>query len=95
VLFGTDEIDLSSVAQIVHPGQLRGIGDALLKLRRHADGERTLARLLDEIEEGIEREGLDFLTRRKVGNLSMFRRFELAAALNRLRTLRVEPGPSA
>jgi predicted ABC-class ATPase len=94
VLFGTDEIDLSSVAQIVHPGQLRAIGDALLKLRRHADGERTLARLLDEIEEGIDREGLDFLTRRKVGNLSMFRRFELAAALNRIRTLRVEPGPS-
>ena len=88
VLFGTDELDLSSVAQIVHPGQLRAIGDALLKIKRLADGEKTLNDLLNEIGEGITANGLDFLTQHPTGNLSEFRRYELGAALNRLRTLK-------
>ncbi len=88
VLFGTDELDLSSVAQIVHPGQLRAIGDAMLKIKHLADGEKTLNDLLNEIEEGISEHGLDFLSQHPTGNLSEFRRYELGAALNRLRTLR-------
>ena len=34
-------------------------------------------------------DGLDALDRRSVGDLARFRRYELAAALNRLRTLQV------
>jgi hypothetical protein len=37
----------------------------------------------------IDRAGLDVLDRRPAGDLARFRRYELAAALNRLRTLRV------
>ncbi len=92
VLFGTEEIDLSAVEQIVHPGQLRAVGAALLVVRRLADGRRTVAEILDRVEGMTAGEGLDALTDRPVGDLAGFRRFELAAALNRLRTLRVRTG---
>ena len=92
VLFGTEEIDLSAVEQIVHPGQLRAVGAALLEVRRLADGRRTVAEILDRVERMTEGEGLDALTDRPAGDLAGFRRFELAAALNRLRTLRVRTG---
>jgi hypothetical protein len=53
------------------------------------DGSRTLPGLLDEIEQLLAIEGLDALDPGKPGDLAGFRRFELAAALNRLRSLRV------
>ncbi len=90
VLFGTGEIDVSAVAQIVHPGQLRAIGEALLRVRALADGALSLADILDRVAADIERGGLDVLVDRVVGDLCAFRRFELAAALNRLRTLEVK-----
>jgi hypothetical protein len=37
----------------------------------------------------IQANGLDILTEFPQGDLALFRRFELAAALNRLRTLQV------
>lgn len=37
----------------------------------------------------IHSQGLDILTEFPQGDLALFRRFELAAALNRLRTLQV------
>jgi len=89
LLFGTDEVDLSAVEQLVHPGQLRALGAALLRVRRLADGERSVAEILDRVDEEIARGGLDALVGRPLGTLCAFRRFELAAALNRLRTLRV------
>ncbi|GAB4255307.1 MAG: ABC-ATPase domain-containing protein [Deferrisomatales bacterium] len=95
VLFGAEEIDLSAVEQLVHPGQLRAVGAALLHVRRLADGRRTLAEILDEVDRLVARRGLDGLTDRPAGDLAGFRRFELAAACNRLRSLRVRPGPGA
>ncbi|TNF47834.1 ATPase [bacterium] len=89
VLFGTDEIDLTAVEQIVHPGQLRAIGRALIQIRDLADGNRTLKQILDLFDERIEKEGLDTLVRQPLPDLARFRRYELAAALNRLRTLKV------
>jgi len=93
LLFGTEEVDLSAVEQLVHPGQLRALGAALLGVRRLADGRRTVAEILDRVEEEVAAGGLDRLVDRPLGTLCAFRRFELAAALNRIRALRVaEPG---
>jgi hypothetical protein len=89
VLFGTEEIDLTSVEQVVHPGQLRAVGAALLAVRRLAGKDLDLAEILDRVDAEVRKGGLDTLTDRRVGDLAGFRRFELAAALNRLRTLRV------
>jgi hypothetical protein len=46
----------------------------------------VIAAVMDE----IERKGLDALDRRQLGDYVAFRPYELAAALNRLRTLKVK-----
>lgn len=90
IVFGTNEIDLSAVEQIADAGQLRAIAEAMVYLKQEfADGDRTLSQLLDEIEAAVAQDGLDVLAPFAVGNLAKFRRFELAAALNRLRSLAV------
>jgi hypothetical protein len=54
------------------------------------DGGVDIAGALDAVDRLLEERGLDTLDPRCVGDLAQFRRFELAAALNRLRTLRVD-----
>lgn len=90
IQFGEETIDLSAVEQLLTHAQTRAIGEALWYMcKRYMDGQRTVAELLDLVLADIEREGLDVLDRRQVGDLAAFRRYELAAALNRLRTVRV------
>ena len=90
VAFGTEDIDLAAVEQIVNPGQLRGIAEALIYAKeRYIDDRRSLSEILDKIIADIEAKGLDILTEYPQGDLAKFRRFELAAALNRLRSLSV------
>ena len=88
--FGTEAIDLSAVGQLTDESQLRAIAQALVHAkRRHMSDDRTLSDVLDALMAEIEDEGLDALAPFVVGDLAEFRRFELAAALNRLRSLRV------
>ncbi len=90
--FGHGTIDLALVSQIVERGQTRAIGAALALLAREGAGSTAnLPALLDRIEDLIENHGLDALDSRRPGDLVRFRRFELAAALNRLRTIRMAP----
>ena len=94
--FGTEEIDVSLLAQLVDPGQCRMIGDVLLECTRGlCDGRQTIAELLDAIEERIAADGLTAVAAPTFGDRAQARRFEIAAALNRLRSLRVVvPPPS-
>jgi len=88
--FGEDEIDVSLLAQIVEPGQCRMIGDALIALARGlADGTRSVAELLDALDARIAADGFAGLCAPSFGDRSRARRFEIAAALNRLRALRL------
>jgi len=90
ILFGRHEIDLTAVEQLVHPGQLNAIGQALYYAKeRYMDGRRTVAEILDLVMRDIDGKGLDVLDPRLMGNYARFRKQELAAALNRLRTLKV------
>ncbi len=91
ILFGRHEIDLSAVEQLVDPSQLNAIGQALYYAReKYMDGRRTLREILDAVERDIQHHGLDVIDSRPMGDYAYFRRFELAAALNRLRTLRIK-----
>lgn len=91
--FGAETIDIGAVEQIVSGSQARAVGAALLMAaHRFVNGTRTLEEILDRVEQVVADEGLDVLDARCVGNLAEFRRFELAAAFNRLRCLRVLPG---
>ena len=82
------ETDLSCVEQIVEHSQVRTIGQAVLELPM--EGDRSVRELLDILEEKISRDGIDALHPRwRVGNLAMPRPLEVAAALNRLRSLQI------
>ncbi len=87
--FGEEWIDLSAVEQLVDISQTRAIGDILhFALSNYIDGKRTLGEILDLVEVDLDREGLDAVSGYLKGNLARPRRYEIAAALNRLRTLR-------
>lgn len=51
--------------------------------------ERTLPQIVDRVLADVDHKGLDVLTPYRVGDLAAFRRFELAAAFNRVRALAV------
>ena len=90
LVFGNETIALSAVAQLVSRAQTLAVGRGLLLARtRFMDGQRSVSEILDLVTEVIEKDGLDELDDRKVGDLAHFRPMELAAALNRLRTLEV------
>jgi len=89
IQFGRETLDLAAVEQIVHWAQTRAIGSALdYARRRYIDGRRSLSEILDLVMADIEAEGLDVLERRRTGEFALFRRHELAAAFNRLRSFR-------
>lgn len=57
-------------------------------MKQYVLGENvTVAEALDRIEADVAKHGLDVLMPGHPGDLAEFRRFELAAALNRLRIL--------
>ncbi len=94
IRYGSDEIDLRAVEQIVDPSQTRAIGGALHYAATHLmDGRATIAEILDRLESVLDDQGVDVLdpfhrAGRHPGALARPRRFEIAAALGRLRTLR-------
>jgi MRB1590 C-terminal domain len=93
LVFGEETVDLGAVEQVVCSGQIRAIGRALALLPQVLDGEPCpVPEALRIVEEKIASDGLDVLDDRLSGDLSAFRRHELAAALNRLRALRVVRG---
>ena len=91
LLFGTETIDLVAVEQLASRAQTRAIGLAMAWLgRAFPRGAHSMPELLDAVARALRENGLDAFDSRLPGDLAHFRRFELAAALNRLRTLRVE-----
>jgi predicted ABC-class ATPase len=89
--YGEEEVDLAAVEQLVSFPQIRAVGQALAwaVVEGILDGSRTVPEILDAVEEAVDAGGLDALDARRPGDLAAFRRFELAATLNRLRSLHV------
>jgi len=91
MVFGTEDIDLAAVEQLVDLGQLRAIAEAMVYAKQeYIDGKISLIDAIDLVLADIEERGLDAIAPFPQGNLAEFRRFELAAAMNRLRTLKVD-----
>ena len=95
IAFGHEVIDLSGVEQLVDASQTRAIGYALhLASRRLMEGRTGLKAMVQGLVELFDDAGLDGLDpyhqgERHPGNFARPRAFEIAAALNRLRTLRI------
>jgi predicted ABC-class ATPase len=90
IAFGTQIIDLGALEQLIDVSQTNAIGDAIQLATRYMDGKRTLNEVISCIFAGFEKYGLDTLSSRPAGDYAAFRPFELAAAINRLRTLEVK-----
>ncbi|MEL7142923.1 MAG: ABC-ATPase domain-containing protein [Cyanobacteria bacterium J06573_11] len=93
LVLGYEEINLRAVEQIVEAHQVRAIAQAMIYAQRYYLNEtRPISELLDYVMADIERGGLEVLAegdKALPGDWAMFRRFELAAAFNRLRTVKV------
>lgn len=89
--FGRQHIDLSAVEQLVDISQTKAIGDAIYYAKRYMKTSSTLKDVIDAVLTAIEKEGLDVLSSVPVGHYASFRPLELAAAVNRLRSLHVAP----
>jgi len=92
ILYGSTPIDLFYLEQLVDPSQTRTIG-----LMIHYYSERYLEKTLNlkgglmKVMEDIYEKGFDILLPYKAGNLAMPRIFEVAGAINRMRTLKINP----
>jgi len=89
IAFGTHTIDLGAVEQLVDVSQTKAIGDALYYATRYMDGRRTLKEICEAVQQDIGSRGLDIFSEWLQGDYAEFRSMEFAAAVNRLRTLKV------
>ncbi|XP_032236382.2 uncharacterized protein LOC5511282 [Nematostella vectensis] len=92
VEFGNEEIDLSGCEQVVEKSQTHAIGDSILHARNNfMDGGSTMASVLQRMEADFNEKGLDVLCPHiPLGNYSRPRPLEIAAAINRYRSLRIK-----
>ncbi len=90
ITFGREDIDLTAIEQIVDRGQLIAIASAMVYGKENfIDSKTDLPTILDLIMEQIATKGLDSIVDFPQGDLVLFRRCELAAAINRLRSLKI------
>ncbi len=95
IAFGQEVIDVSGVEQLVDVSQTRAVGFAIhLASRRLMEEQTGLHAMVQGLVELFDATGLDGLDpyhqgERHPGNFARPRAFEIAAALNRLRTLRI------
>lgn len=100
--YGEQDVMLGAAEQLVERSQTHAIADALKwlqagLLRQDSTagvGRKTLAQWLAELEAAIDQHGLDVLAPHLLpGNLARPRVYEIAAAVNRIRTLQVTQAP--
>jgi len=90
IAFGTQNIDLDALEQLVANSQTKAIGDAINYAKKYMDGKKSLRQITSLVMLDIGRGGLDVLNPRLSGDYAEFRKLELTAAINRLRTLKVQ-----
>jgi len=91
ILYGYTTIDLSYLEQLVEPSQTRTIGLMIHYYSEHyLEKTQNLREGLKKVMEDVYEKGFDILLPYKLGNLAMPRIYELAGAVNRMRTLRIK-----
>ncbi|HUG42302.1 MAG TPA: ABC-ATPase domain-containing protein [Longimicrobiales bacterium] len=92
--FGEHLVDLGAVEQLVEVAQTRAVAHAAEWARDHAfQGTGGFPEALAAVLAEVARSGLPVVHPHAIGELAEFRIFELAAFLNRLRTLRLRELP--
>jgi predicted ABC-class ATPase len=93
ILYGMNTIDLSFVEQLVDQSQTRAIAMMINYIgKKIVDNKTPLYKIIENLYLDIAKYGLEVLSPYKgkhPGNLALPRKFEVAAAVNRLRQLKV------
>jgi predicted ABC-class ATPase len=89
ILFGALRIDLGDVEQVIDLSQTRALGQAVFYATRYMNGNRTLRDVVERVEKDLDGRGLDILTPYVTGDLARFRALDLAAVINRVRSLKM------
>ena len=87
--FGRERIELAGVRQIVSRSQTRGIALAMHHARAFMGKGMALEDVLAALADSLDRGGLDVLDTGRTGDLAAPRVQDVAAALGRLRSLRL------
>ncbi len=88
--FGRGVIELMNTTQLADKFQTSTIGVILYYAKlRYMDESRPIREIMDLIDRDLGTEGLECLSRDLRGDLARPRRYEIAAALNRLTSLRI------
>ena len=88
--FGRSLVDLDAVRQIADADQAKAIGFVLYYAKlRYMDEGYPMREILDLVDRDLSNEGLNALVRDVRGDLARPRRYEVAAAINRLPAFRV------
>ncbi len=88
--FGRSIVELDAIKQIANADQARAIGFVFYYAKlRYMDEGYPLREILDLVDRDLSNEGLNTLVRDLRGDLARPRRYEVAAALNRLPAFRV------
>lgn len=92
IVFGNTSIDIRLLEQLVDASQTRAMAEIIFYAARYVDGRRSLTEILKMVYRDVEEKGLDVISRFKgqhPGDLAYPRILEAAAAINRMRTLRL------
>lgn len=91
LLFGDENVDLTQVEQLVDVSQTQAIGDAVAYALRsgYFDGRSGMAEVAARVFDDIAREGIDVISPFPGSDHALPRPLEMAAMLNRLRTLKI------
>ena len=92
VQFGQYHIRLDDVEQLVDASQTRAIADLIYYAwKKYFDGHTLLSDAIRQIERDLDQYGLDVISpyKEKAGDYARPRSYEIAAAINRLRSLDV------
>jgi hypothetical protein len=96
LIYGSDSIDLRYVDQLVETSQTGAVGHAIyLANQSMMSCNATLQDVVERLELFFDQNGLDALDpfyrkENHPGNFSRPRKYEIAAAINRLRTLKLK-----
>lgn len=96
IQYGEEDISLRCVEQLADRSQTQAIGYAIHYASQHLmDGQTDIPTILAQLDALFEHDGLDALAPfarpgEHPGKLARPRTFEIAAAINRLRTLRIK-----
>ena len=90
--YGMDLIDITNIDQLKEAPQTLAIGLMIFEMHKMLHREIrgvSLVELVDILMEKVERQGLDILDNQYRGTISQPRKYELIAAINRMRSLKI------